>query len=74
MIVYHLCFKKTNVSSRKRLTGPYVRVYYNHDQNKGSKTNRRHVDMFEKITKTDAFYLVAFIIMLGFLYFAMITS
>ncbi len=30
--------------------------------------------MFEKINKTDAFYLVAFVLMLGFLYFAMVTS
>lgn len=30
--------------------------------------------MFEKITKTDIFYLVAFAFSLGFLYFSMITS
>ncbi|MBP1949215.1 hypothetical protein J2Z82_002152 [Virgibacillus litoralis] len=30
--------------------------------------------MFEKVTKTDVFYLVAFTLALGFLYFSMITS
>lgn len=30
--------------------------------------------MFEKISKTDAFYLVAFGLTLGFLYFSMIIS
>lgn len=30
--------------------------------------------MFNKVTKTDAFYLVAFALTLGFLYFSMIMS
>ncbi len=30
--------------------------------------------MFEKMTKTDVFYLVAFTFALGFLYVALITS
>ncbi|MBP2077745.1 hypothetical protein J2Z64_002000 [Oceanobacillus polygoni] len=30
--------------------------------------------MFEKISKTDAFYLVAFALTLGFLYFSIIIS
>ncbi len=30
--------------------------------------------MFEKISKSDAFYLVAFALTLAFLYFSMVTS
>ncbi|CDO02141.1 hypothetical protein BN988_00598 [Oceanobacillus picturae] len=30
--------------------------------------------MFSKLTKTDLFYIVAFALTLGFLYFTMITS
>ncbi|CDQ39919.1 hypothetical protein M948_14385 [Virgibacillus sp. CM-4] len=30
--------------------------------------------MFQKLTKTDAFYLIAFALTLGFLYYSIITS
>lgn len=73
MIVYHLGYQEANIRSENLLTGHmFVRYTLKNEQKFCSM--RRLTKMFDKIFKSDALYVVAFALALGFLYFSLIIS